>query len=310
MATQCKYMHIAPGSKRTYSDHWRQLERFCEAFDLDPLRLDETSLAKVVLYFVLGHSVNSVPSFLSALQKVYTLSGAGELPRTPAFKMFQAGLVRLFGAADEVVQIKAISFSEVVTILRSLSWDSPEDVCFGAQMLTAFFLALRTEDHTGGRLLWGDIFPQDDYVQFRLAPGKSTRVFRKVAVAARSDNMDVRMWLARLASFVPPSHRAPNCPVFVSFAFSRDGVRRFPPLSRQAFITRFKSAVREVLGFDPHLYAGYSLRRGGVTALLSAGVPPAVIKRHVGWAPMSDAINAYYDHSGISQMLLPTRALQ
>jgi hypothetical protein len=98
--------------------------------------------------------------------------------------------------------------------------------------------------------------------------------------------------------------------VFVSFAPSRDGVCRFLPLSRHVFIKRFKDAVRTVLGFDPHLYAGYSLRRGGVTALLSAGVPPTVIKRHVGWAPLSDAINAYYDHSGIAQMLIPTQALR
>jgi hypothetical protein len=209
-----------------------------------------------------------------------------------------------------VVQIKAISFSEIVTILTSLSWDDPTDVCFGAQMLTAFFLALRTEDHTGGRLRWGDIFPQQDYVKFKLAPGKSTRTFRTVAVAARSDAMDVRMWFGRLAAFVTASHRGLHCPVFVSFAPSRDGVRRFPPLSRHAFIKRFKESVRTVLGYDPHLYAGYSLRRGGVTALLSAGVPPAVIKRHVGWAPLSDAINAYYDHSGLAQMLLPTQALQ
>jgi hypothetical protein len=280
-----------------------------DTFGLDPLRLDEQALSKAVLYFALGHSVNTVPSYLSAIQKVYTLSGAGDLPRSPVFKMFQAGVRRLFGAADEVVQIKAIQFAEMVTILDSLSWDDPADVCFGAQMLTAFFLALRTEDHTGGRLRWGDVFPQADYVQFKLAPGKSTKSFRRVAIAARSDHLDVRMWLGRLAAFIPAQYRGPEAPVFVSFAPSRDGFYRFLPLSRHAFIKRFKEAVRTVLGFDPHLYAGYSLRRGGVTALLSAGVPPAVIKRHVGWAPLSDAINAYYDHSGIAQMLLPTQAL-
>jgi hypothetical protein len=127
-------MHIAPGSKRTYSDHWRQLEAYCDTFGLDPLRLDEQALSKAVLYFALGHSVNSVPSHLSALQKVYTFSDAGDLPRSPVFKMFQAGVQRLFGAADKVVQIKAIQFAEMVTILDSLSWDDPTDVCFNLEL--------------------------------------------------------------------------------------------------------------------------------------------------------------------------------
>jgi hypothetical protein len=152
-----------------------------DTFGLDPLRLDEQALSKAVLYFALGHSVNTVPSYLAAIQKVYTLSGAGDLPRSPVFKMFQAGVRRLFGAADEVVQIKAIQFAEMVTILDSLSWDDPADVCFGAQMLTAFFLALRTEDHTGGRLRWGDAggrrFPSGGLRPVQVGPRQKHEIF-------------------------------------------------------------------------------------------------------------------------------------
>ena len=67
--------------------------------------------------------------------------------------------------------------------------------------------------------------------------------------------------------------------------------------------------MHRVLGYFPALYAGYSLRRGGVTAMLTAGAPVPAIKRHVGWRPMSEAIDLYYDHSGRYQMRLPTRYL-
>ena len=43
--------------------------------------------------------------------------------------------------------------------------------------------------------------------------------------------------------------------------------------------------------------------------MLMAGVPVPMIKRHVGWAPGSEAVNGYYDHAGRFQMLMPTAAM-
>jgi hypothetical protein len=43
--------------------------------------------------------------------------------------------------------------------------------------------------------------------------------------------------------------------------------------------------------------------------MLSQGVPLPVVKRHVGWAPSSDAPMFYYDHHGRVQMRLPTQAM-
>ena len=60
-----------------------------------------------------------------------------------------------------------------------------------------------------------------------------------------------------------------------------------------------------MLKIDPVLIAGYSLRRGGVTEMLMSGVPVPIVKRHVGWAPGSEAVDTYYDHHGRHQMRLP-----
>jgi hypothetical protein len=192
----------------------------------------------------MGHTVNSVKPYMSAVQNMFDMHGAGPLPRGPGFVLTCRGLRRLLGPADCVEKTRALSAAQVKKILRSLNKRDPADICFGAEVVVAFWLALRTEDHTAGRLRWGDVYPQSDgSVEFMLPPGKSVREFRHVATAGRSDCLDVLTWLRRLARVVPADRRGPACPVFVSFAKVR-GSQRFWPLTRGAFTTRLKDAVR------------------------------------------------------------------
>jgi hypothetical protein len=104
---------------------------------------------------------------------------------------------------------------------------------------------------------------------------------------------------------VPEAYRGKNDPVFVSFM----PAGRIVIKSRSVFVAEFKLKVAAVLGCNPALYAGYSLRRGGVTEMLSAGVPLAIINAHVGWAPGSTAHRTYYDHTGRLQMRIATAAM-
>ena len=85
--------------------------------------------------------------------------------------------------------------------------------------------------------------------------------------------------------------------MFVSFAATRAGGRGYWAASRSNFIIKLKSAVRRTLGVNPVLFSGYSLRRGGVTALISAGVPLPVLNGHVGWAAGSAMPFTYFDSS-------------
>lgn len=303
----CRRLRLAHGSHRTYGGHQDQFVRFCEAFELDPLSVTDDELCMVGAYFAMGHTVHSVDSFMSAVQSLYNDAGAGELPRTARFLLFKRGLKRLLGPADEPTPTVALGVDELGLILISLDQTRPEDVRFGAQLTVAFFLALRTEDHTDGRLRWGDIYPRPDgSVEFLLPPGKSVRRYRRVAIAAKQGVLDALLWLRKLAALTPPADK--GGPVFVSFG-PPTASGRPRPLSRSEFIARFKAAVQTVLGKSPVLYAGYSLRRGGVTEMLMADVPVPMIKRHVGWAPGSDAICGYYDHAGVAQMRMPTAAM-
>ena len=306
----CRSLHITGSSRKGYHGLQRQFIDFCQEFDLDPLTVSEDELCKAAAYFTLGHTVNSVDGYMSALQDMYTTAGVGPLPRGPKFKLFKRGLMRLFCAADEVIRTRALGIEELVLILKSLDLNDIDDVSFGAEMCVAFLLCLRTEDHTDGRLRWGDVYMQvDGSVEFSLAPGKSVHRFRRVAIEAKEGVLSAAQWLQRLAALLPSSLVAPDRPVFVDVKQTANGAVHFPPRSRSRFIARFKSKVESVRGFSPALYAGYSLRRGGVTELLSQGVPVPMVKRHVGWVATSDAVMTYYDHSGRAQMRMPTAAM-
>ena len=306
----CRSLSLSRGSKGAYASSLRTYADFCDTFGFDELSLSETELAIAVAQYTLRHTVNAVPPYLSAIQHLWNEAGVGPLPRGPAFKLFHRGLKRLFGTADEVVRTTAITVGDLAALCSRLDRTDPTAVCFGATIIIAFFLALRTEDHVDGRLRWGDIFPQaDGSVEFFIPPGKSVRVFRHVAIAARTDGLALGPWLKALYDFLPPWARAPHRHVFPDFTVGAGGGQRFAAVSRSQFTARFKAAVRSTLGLDPALHSGYSLRRGGVTAMLVAGVPVAIIKRHVGWTPGSEAINLYYDHSGYANQRIPTQAI-
>jgi hypothetical protein len=310
LAVIARAMHISAGTRGTYVSLQRVFIEFCENFGRDPLGLTEDDLCVCVVDFALGHTVRSVLSYVSAIQNLWDSEGKGPLPRGSAYLLTCRGLRRLLGTADVVVRTRALSLTELRSIIDTLDPTVPEDCCFALEMIVAFFLCLRTEDHVAGRLRWGHVYVQrDGSVEFLLPPGKIVKDYRHVACAARSDSLDVLLWLERLAGCVPAERRDLSEPLFVSFARAQDGGQRFWPISRNTFIHRLKAEVRRVLGVDPALYAGYSLRRGGVTELVAQNYHLSGVKRHVGWAAGSNAIYDYYDHHAKVQLLGPTRAM-
>ena len=117
---------------------------------MDTLLITELDLASVVTVFTLNHTSSSVSSYLSALQHFFDLHGAGYLSKGPGFALFLSGLRLIFGPADVVVRRSALSLPDFHTLVSSLDPTSPADICFAAELIVAFFLCLRTEDHTTG----------------------------------------------------------------------------------------------------------------------------------------------------------------
>jgi hypothetical protein len=303
MVRTVKARHITESSKDTYRTAQNFLQDFCVAFQFEPLALEEEELCMLVLHFVFTHTVHSARSFLSGIQSLWTSAGAGPLPRGPGFLQFLRGLMRLFSPSDEVVRTRALTMDDVTRIMGELDITVADDACFGLELLMGFFLAFRMEDH--GKIRFGDVrLRSNGDVETLIAPGKSVRRFRRAAIAAKPGILNVQTWLQAHAAHLPPGARGANQPLFTMLTAS-GGTQ---PVSSES-IAQLKAKVRSTLGVDPTMFSGYSLRRGGVTEMLAVGVPVAIIKAHVGWAPDSNAHCTYYDNSGQLQMRIATQAM-
>jgi hypothetical protein len=119
--------------------------------------------------------------------------GNGPLPRGPGFLLAHKGLKRLLRAPDQVVQTRALELQHLRDVVTAADANDPDAVCMVAEMIIAFFLCLRTEDHVAGHLLWGDIYPQSNGdVHFWLSPGKSVDTYRLVGMVKRDDILDLK----------------------------------------------------------------------------------------------------------------------
>lgn len=305
LAGLARSCNLAIGTKATYQHNQQGFLNYCDLLHIDPLEIDEDELCMVGVAFCIHHSVTGLAPFMSAVQNLFYQVGGGDLPRNRRWQATFRGLRRLLGAADEPVRTRALSLDDVAAMVHTLDLRSPSDVCFGSQLLTAFFFALRTNEHCGGRIILGDLsYATDGSVVLRVAPTKNNSAYRSVGCAKRDDGLDLLCWLRILFHMLPHHRRRPRDPVFVDFC--KPGL---PPVSQQAFIARLKDSVQRTLGRHPALFSGYSLRRGFVTEMISRHVPLPVTAEHVGWKAGSATILKYYDHAGRREIFMPTQAL-
>ena len=135
MTGVARRMHIARSSRSTYESQHNVFLEWCEAFGVDPLAITAEQLSECIVHFAMGHTVNSVGSYLSALQNFYDCHGAGKLPKSAEFYMVVKGLKRMLGAADVVVRAKAVSLELVSRVVTSLDPCVPDDCCFAAELI-------------------------------------------------------------------------------------------------------------------------------------------------------------------------------
>ena len=155
-------------------------------------------------------------------------------------------------------------------------------------------LAIRWQDVVqvpGGIKIWIPLSKTDPY-------GKGMWVH----VSSRTDAFCPRVALLELGMLSPAHLTAAERPIFVS-SVAVAGTQA--PLSGSAFVKRLKRCI-EAIGLDPKLYSGHSLRRGGATALLRAGVAPEFIQLQGRWR--SDAYKLYLEWSS-DRLLAITRAI-
>lgn len=170
-----------------------------------------------------------------------------------------------------------------------------------AAFTTGFFALLRKAELLA--LRWRDVKKIDKgakiFVSISKTDPNSKGMF--VHVASRSD---VLCPVAALISLASIAEASIDEDAFIFTATNRKSPTN-QPLSHAAFVKRIKKWVAEI-GLDPRDFSGHSLRRGGATALIRAGVTPELVQLQGRWR--SDAYKLYVQRSS-EQLLAITRAI-
>ena len=212
---------------------------------------------------------------------------------SPLVDRTMKGCLRLRGKA--VTRKRALTFSDLYTVLQKLSNSvNHDDLLFKSMLLTGFFALMRLGELTFPDAIklrnWKKVTKQssvnttDDQYEFHLPSHKADPFFEGNHVIIKTH---------QYCNIDPLSH-------FKSYLASRDHL--FPlasPLwltskglvpTRQFFIKRIRSY------FDKDV-AGQSMRAGGATSLAENGVPPSLIQLIGRWS--SDAFFIYIRKSPV-----------
>ena len=180
LVTMCMTLHIVSSLRKTYEGHQKIYMAFCDAFGITrwPSRSRSSTGAACISRWVTRSTQGN---------DVYIIR-------------FFKGINRMFCSADEVVRTRAPGLEELVTILQAINLSCREQVAFAAQIVVDFFLGLRTEDHTDGKIRCSGETLRFCWLRARACAVTAGRLLRRArACSARpgARSIDLVTWRTR-----------------------------------------------------------------------------------------------------------------
>ena len=291
---------LAPASRAGYHNCWRQVVTFGLAHEcLDQIlpMSDEVLRALTVDLLLAGVSANSIKNVWSAVQHRHDLARApAPLGEPRAFKKLFKAVASITGTPGQIqfpigthhiqqwFELVGLSTAELrsvlATVLGTAACSRPVEVS-NMQLCD---------------LLWG----HDGAFHLLLAGGLAVRIYKRkqdtgrFGLYVRIPDSPLLAWLRRwiqsrglrkdprCTKGERPGARCRYCdPVFPRLVSGRavepvGQVEQLRPMSRQQVSSAVKTAVG-LLGLDSRYYSGKSMRRGGITAAVQAGVPEPIL---------------------------------
>lgn len=248
------------------------------------------------------HRITTLPGFLSAVQNYAVSLSHPNLPRHRLFDRVRAGLDNYFGNTNFSVPRHAITLSHLCDIRSQLNVTSFRDARLWCACLIAFFALLRINEYCNRGLLVQHVTLHRWGLSITVPYSKTSLVPTTVDIIRRDDQLCPLRAYNTYVAFIPDAFRHPSHPFFIQHSHSS------LPMSDTDFIPHVRRLLALIPGCDPAAFAGHSFRRGGVTALLLAGVPEATIASHGRWK--SRAWTGYVDSQhNLRVRLAPTAQL-
>ena len=253
-----------------------------------------------MIHYVAGHKITTLPVYLSALANWAETTGTGPLPRFKLFDRVKKGLNNYFGLVEVTQPKTAITMVDLVAMYSHTDFHQFNQVRDWCAYVFAFFGVLRISEYIGSSFTHQCVRVHSWGVCLTIPYSKTCLTPTQVKLARRND---ILCPLAAYCCYMSFTSRLLRLPSMVFFRSTAD---RSDPLTKESFVSRFKSVVQDVLHKDPNDYAGHSFRRGGTTALFLAGVSETAIALHGRWRSLT--YRQYFQWSD-HQQLLPTQQL-
>jgi hypothetical protein len=253
-----------------------------------------------MVYYIATHKITTLPVYLSALNNWAETNGTAPLPRFKLYERVRRGLNNYFGLTEVVQPKTAITMADLILIYNSIDFTDFGQARDWCMYVFAFFGVLRISEYVSSSFNHRCVTAHSWGICLTISYSKTCLTPVQVRLARRRDILCPLAAYVCYVSLLPRQLRLPSITLFLS------GPTQSTPVSKNVFVSRFKSVVNSVLRVDPTHYAGHSFRRGGTTALFLAGVPEASIALHGRWRSLT--YRRYFEWSG-SQQLLPTQQL-
>lgn len=292
---------VPENTRRSYSVAWKSFTEWCDAQPQPrvPLPATGATLTEYVRTLIeVGARPNTISSRIGAIRTAHTTAGhEGQPPVKAALQLLrgykreraQAGLgddeARPFTRADLVALVGTLDLTTFVGHRDRLL------------LVLGFALMARRSELSGLHL--GDVVEVAEGLEITVRTSKADKESEGRDVAVPPSSLPVicpvvafRDYRTRLVDLVKdPAGLAPTAPLIRSV--TKHGTPRVNAIPPRSIWTVVERAVARAGLPNADEYSPHSLRAGGLTASLQAGVPTGIAARHGGWSPTSPVVNTY-----------------
>lgn len=292
---------VPENTRRSYAAAWSAFTTWCaQAPDPRvPLPATGATLTEYTRAMIdAGSSPNTISSRIGAIRTIHNLSGHAGQPaeddaltllrgykRTRAEAGLSADEARPFTRADLLAMVGTLDLSTFVGLRDRLL------------LVLGFALMARRSELSGLHL--GDVaeVPEGLEVVVRTSKTDKKSDGRKVALPPASlplicPTVAFREYRDHLFTLVTdPAKLAPTTPLIRSV--TKHGGPRANALPARSVWTVVQRTVAAANLPNAEDYSPHSLRAGGLTASLQAGMATGIAARHGGWSPTSPVVNTY-----------------
>lgn len=234
--------------------------------------------ALAIMYVFSGHKLSTLPVFLSAVNNWNLSVHNQSIPRGFAFQCVRKGLENIFSADAECVQAVGITLTHLTLVRQAMKFTCFEDYRDWCCLIFGFFGVLRVGEYCNGALAQRHVAAFEDRVELTIPYSKTANTPVVVVLAARGDILCPVKAYKVYVSLIGDWRKQKDIPFFLASSASK-----VIAVSDSVFINSLRSHLR-VAGVQNYKeFSGHSLRRGGFSAMIEAGVPVALAQLHGRW---------------------------